>query len=166
MGDEILQLLDELCELETARQGRALAGPEHARWLELQKRLTRELCDFSTGAEEKRKSLRVPCPLEVRVVSADNAFVGTAIDVSAGGIGVSAGLLPALGESVRLMWASDGKELRFELDIPGHVVWLRKLNHELGAGFGVAFAPETPTQEQRIGELLLYLLRRERQKRS
>jgi hypothetical protein len=160
-----LQLLDELCELESTRQARILSKFEHARWLELQKLLTRELCDFSTGSgEERRSTLRVPCPLDVKVQSADAAFVGTAIDVSAGGIGVRAQLLPAAGEHVRLLWAEEPKGQHFELDLPGHVVWLRKIPHALGAGFGVAFDPRDRAQEQALSQLLLFLLRRERKR--
>jgi hypothetical protein len=162
---ELVPLLDELCALETTRQSRLLSRVEHARWQELQKLLTRELCDFSTGAgEERRSTLRVPCPLTVKVQSADAAFEGTAIDVSAGGIGVRAQLLPTIGEKVVLAHASGPPDVHFALDLPGHVVWLRKVAHPLGAGFGVAFDPGEPSQEQRLSQLLLFLLRRERQR--
>jgi hypothetical protein len=160
---QLLPLLDELCELESTRLQRILSKFERARWLELQKLLTRELCDFSTGGgEERRTTLRVPCPLDVKVQSADAAFVGTAIDVSAGGIGVRAQLLPAVGERVSLLWAEEPRGSHFPLDLPGHVVWLRKINHALGPGFGIAFDPRTDEQEHRLTQVLLFLLRRER----
>jgi hypothetical protein len=162
---EALPLLDELCALETLRQTRILSKAERARWLDLQKQLTRELCNFSTGSgEERRATLRVPCPLEVKVESSHATFLGTAIDVSSGGIGVHAGLLPAAGEQVTLLWAEEPKGKHFQLDLPGHVVWLRKINHALGAGFGVAFDPTNAEQDQRLAQLLLFLLRKERQR--
>ncbi len=160
----VVPLLDELCALESARQARPLSKAERARWLELQKLLTRELCDFSTGGgEERRATLRVPCPLTVKVQSAHAAFDCTAIDVSAGGLGVSAQLLPSIGEHVTLAHAVSPEGDRFELGLPGHVVWLRKIQHPLGAGFGIAFDLEAG-QERKLSELLLYLLRREKQK--
>ncbi len=163
----VLEQLDELCDLEATRLARILSKFERLRWLELQKTLTRALCDFSTSAgEERRTTLRVACPLDVKVQSDDATFIGRAIDVSAGGIGVHAGLLPALGERVTLLYADDPPGSHFPLDIPGHVVWLRKLQHELGPGFGVVFQPETELQERRLGELLLFLLRRERAARK
>jgi hypothetical protein len=168
VSDETLRQLDELCDLESLRLTRLLSKFEHARWIELQRLLTRTLCDFSTGGGmERRVTLRVPCPLEVKVQGDHTAFLGTAIDVSAGGIGVSSGLLPAQGEAVHLVWAEEPKSrTRFELDLPGHVVWLRKQKHELGPGFGIAFDPSDAVHEQRMAQLLLYLLRRERDRRT
>src|SRR5689334_17973785 len=133
MSSATLPLLDELCALETTRQTRILSKSERGRWLELQKQLTRELCDFTTGSgEERRVTLRVPCPLQVKVQSPHAGFEGTAIDVSAGGIGVRANLLPTIGEQVTLVWAEEPKGEHFQLELPGHVVWLRKINHALG----------------------------------
>jgi hypothetical protein len=163
----VLQQLDELCDLEAIRQTRILSKFERARWSELQKTLTRALCDASTAAAiERRNTLRLNCPLEVRVESAGAIFVGTAIDVSAGGIGVRASLLPAAGERVTLLSAEDPPGAHFELAIPGRVVWLRKLQHELGAGFGIAFDPQGEPDERKLAELLLYLLRKERKSRT
>jgi hypothetical protein len=164
--DDVTALLDELCELESARQTRLLSKPEHERWQALQKTLTRALCDFSTGAEERRATLRVPCPLAVKVATPYATFDATAIDVSAGGIGVKSALLPGVGERVVLVSAHDPEGREFVLGIAGHVVWLRKLQHELGAGFGIAFEPENDTQRQHLAELLLFLLRRERARRT
>jgi len=66
-----LPLLDELCALETLRQTRVLSKAERGRWLELQRLLIPDLCHFSTGGgEERRVTLRVPCPLDVKVQSA------------------------------------------------------------------------------------------------
>lgn len=163
---DVPRLLDELCELESARLTRPLSPPEHARWLELQKTLTRALCDFSTGAEERRATLRVPCPLAVKVATPHATFDATAIDISDGGIGVKSALLPGLGERVVLVSAHDPDGGAFVLGIAGHVVWLRKLQHELGAGFGIAFEPENETQRQHLAALLLFLLRRERARRA
>jgi hypothetical protein len=164
---DVLLLLDELCALEQTRQARLLSKPELHRWRDLQKQLTRALCDFTTASGmERRDTLRVPCPLEVRVQSSGSVFSGTAIDVSAGGIGVRASLLPAMGERVVLLSADEPPGAHFQLEVPGHVVWLRKLQHPLGAGFGVAFDPETPEHEARLAQLLLAMLRREREHRS
>src|SRR5262249_30266382 len=110
---------------------------------------------------ERRGTLRVACPFEVKVASAGSVFPGTAIDVSAGGIGVRASLLPSLGERVMLHEATEAGQ-RFDLRIPAHVVWLRKQKHELGPGFGLAFDPENEAQERRLSQLLLFLLRRQR----
>jgi hypothetical protein len=165
MSERILSLLDELCALETLRVTRIHSKAERARWLELQRLLTRELCDFSTGGgEERRATLRVPCPLNVRVEGEHAAFEGTAIDVSAGGIGIRAQLLPSVGEQVKLAWAQEPDGQRFQLELPGHVVWLRKVNHALGAGFGVAFDLADEASQARLSQLLLYLLRHERKR--
>jgi hypothetical protein len=163
---DTVQLLDELCDLETARQARLLSKPEQERWAELQRELTTAMCDFSvqggSGAEERRATLRIPCPLEVTVASGGSTFKGTAIDLSAGGIGITAGILPALGEPVVLVSADEPPGTHFVLGLSGHVVWLRKLTHPSGAGFGIAFEPENETQRRHLAELLLFLLRRVR----
>lgn len=172
--DDTLALLDELCALEAIRQQRILSRPELARWQALQRQLTRALCDFATGDEalERRNTLRVQCPLSLRIASSDTVFEGIAIDLSAGGVGVRSDLLPSIGEAVTLLSAEEpetgtaASKNRFDLNIPGHVVWLRKLQHELGPGFGIAFDPQGPAEERRLAQLLLYLLRRERKSRE
>lgn len=164
MADDLLARFDELCTLESERLTRVLSKPEHERWCALQKLLMPALCDFTTSAQERRETLRLPCPLGVVIVSGDTTFEGTAIDVSAGGVGVRANLLPALGERLTLVCAEEPAGTRFVLGLEGHVVWLRKLTHPLGAGFGIAFGGETESQRRHLAQLLLFLLRKQRPK--
>lgn len=163
---DLKYLLDELCYLETVRVERALDEQQTRRWLELQRLLQRAMCDFATAGDERRTRVRVPCPLRVRLASDELEFDGTAIDIGEGGIGVQADLLPALGERLVLLYGEGLNQQsqlgRFELHLPGHVVWMRKAHSDLGPGFGVAFDPQTREQESRLAQLLLTLLRQRR----
>jgi hypothetical protein len=162
-GEEgVVELLDELLMLEMLRGQRDLEPPEALRWIELQRLLSRELCEVPQIPTEKRQYLRVATPLTVRVVSAGTTFDATAIDLGAGGMGLRADVVPSVRELVMLDDARTQAGERFELGVPAKVVWTRKVSHELGSGFGVSFQPETRTHDRRVSALLMMLLRVER----
>jgi hypothetical protein len=166
--ETVVELLDELLMMEMLRGQRNLEPEEALRWIELQRTLTRELCETPLQVDERRQYLRVATPLLVWVVSPGASFEATALDLGAGGMGLSAGVLPFPGENVVLEWArspSLGSD-QFRLDLPARVMWMRKATHELGPGFGVAFQPAHREHDRSISELLLTLLRHERQSRA
>lgn len=159
--ETVVELLDELCMLEELRAQRPLEPIEARRWVELQRYLAEKLCE-GRKYDERRDYLRVTTPLAVHVVSPGTAFDATSVDLGAGGMGLRADVLPFVGEEVTLEWAQSPSGEKFALDLPAKVVWMRKANHELGAGFGVSFAPQHRGQEHAVAILLLWLLRRER----
>ena len=163
--ESVVELLDELCMLEELRMQRTLEPEEARRWVELQRSLSRAMCEEGIP-DERRAYLRVTTPLTVRVVSAGMTFDATAIDLGAGGMGLKSDVLPTVHEKLQLAYARTPSGEQFELGLPAAVVWVRKSQHELGAGFGVAFAPENRTQDGFVAELLLSLLRREQAKRG
>jgi PilZ domain len=166
--ESVVELLDELLMMEMLRGQRELEPEEARRWVELQRILTRELCDTPVAVDERRQYLRVATPLLVWVVSPGASFQATALDLGAGGMGLSAGVLPFPGENVVLEWARSpvSPSDQFRLDLPARVMWMRKATHELGPGFGVAFQPAHRDHDRAISELLLMLLRHERNARS
>jgi hypothetical protein len=164
--EPIVELLDELVMMEMLRSQRSLEGDEARRWVELQRLLTRELCETPVAVDERRTYLRVITPLLVRVVSPGANFQATAMDLGAGGMGLRADVLPFPGETLTLEWARTPSGEQFALDLPARVMWMRKATHELGAGFGIAFQPESHQQDHRVSALLLTLLRQERATRS
>ncbi len=166
--ETIVELLDELLMMEMLRGQRPLEAPEARRWVELQRRLTRELCESPIAVDERRQYLRVATPLVVRVLSPGANFEGTVLDLGAGGMGLRADVLPFPGEIITLEWARmpAPSEVQFPLELPARVMWMRKATHELGPGFGIAFQPETREHNHRISSLLLTLLRQERKTRS
>jgi hypothetical protein len=164
--ESVVELLDELVMLEMLRSQRNLEGDEALRWVELQRMLTRELCEVPVAVDERRQYLRVVTPLVVRVVSPGAIFRATAIDLGAGGMGLKADVLPFPGETLTLEWARTPAGEQFDLDLPARVMWMRKATHELGAGFGIAFQPQSHQQDHRVSALLLTLLRQERASRS
>jgi hypothetical protein len=166
--ESIVELLDELVMMEMLRVQRALEPEEARRWVELQRILTRELCDVPRPVDERRQYLRVAQPLLVRVVSPGASFQATVLDLGAGGMGLRADLLPFPGEQVVLEWACSplSPDQQFRLDLPARVMWMRKATHELGPGFGISFQPSSREHDHRISELLLKLLRQERRART
>jgi c-di-GMP-binding flagellar brake protein YcgR len=159
--EPIVDLIDELLMLEEQRLQRPLEAIEARRWIELQRFLTMKLCE-ERRYDERRDFFRMNQPFTVHVVSAGTVFDATAIDLGAGGMGLSAGVLPSVGEDVTIEWAESASGERFQLDLPARVVWMRKAPHEMGPGFGVSFAPQHRSQEHAIAQLVLWLLRRER----
>jgi len=166
--ESVVELLDELLMMEMLRGQRDLEPEEARRWVELQRILTRELCESPITVDERRQYLRVATPMLVWVVSPGASFQATVLDLGAGGMGLSAGVLPFPGEEVILEWARSTSvpSDQFSLDLPARVMWMRKATHELGPGFGVAFQPRLREHDHRISELLLTLLRYERNARS
>jgi len=166
--ESVVELLDELLMMEMLRGQRDLEPEEAVRWIELQRQLTRELCETPLSVDERRQYLRVATPLAVWVVSPGASFEATALDLGAGGMGLRADVLPFPGEQVLLEWARSPAPSsdQFRLDLPARVMWMRKATHELGPGFGVAFQPERREHDHRLSELLLTLLRHERKSRS
>jgi hypothetical protein len=164
--ESIVDLLDELLMMEMLRGQRELEPVEERRWAELQRTLTRELCETPNAVDERRQYLRVATPLSVRVLSPGANFQATVLDLGAGGMGLKAEVLPFPGEEVRLDWALSPSGDKYQLDLVAKVMWMRKAIHELGPGFGIAFVPSTRDQVRRISELLLTLLRHERKSRA
>jgi hypothetical protein len=163
--ESIVDLLDELLMMEMLRGQRPLEPEEALRWVELQRMLTRELCE-PVAVDERRQYLRVPTPLTVRVLSPGANFEATVLDLGAGGMGLKAELLPFPGEHVHLDSALSPSGQLHPLDLPARVAWMRKATHELGPGFGISFEPSTREHNHRISELLLTLLRHERKSRG
>jgi hypothetical protein len=95
-------------------------------------------------------------------MSAGAAFDATVLDLGAGGMGLRASILPFVGELLTLEDARSASGERYELGVPAKVMWMRKLTHELGPGFGVSFQPENRTHDRRVSALLLRLLQNER----
>jgi hypothetical protein len=165
--ESVVELLDELLMMEMLRSQRQFEPEEARRWVELQRILTRELCDVPRHVDERRQYLRVAQPLVVRVVSPGASFEATVLDLGAGGMGLRADVLPFPGEHIVLDWARSpsAPNEEFRLDLPARVMWMRKATHELGPGFGIAFQPSSHEHDYRVSELLLRLLRQERSAR-
>jgi hypothetical protein len=162
----VVDLFDELLMMEMLRSQRHLEPEEARRWVELQRHLTRELCEVPHNIDERRQYLRVATPLNVRVLTPGANFPAVVLDLGAGGMGLRADVLPFPGEQVTLAWAEMPSAEHYELDLPARVIWMRKATHELGPGFGIAFEPQTHEQDHRIAALLLILLRQEREMRG
>jgi hypothetical protein len=160
--ESVVELLDELLMMEMLRGQRNLEPEEALRWVELQRGLAREMCEVPVAVDEMRQYLRVATSLVVRVVTPGANFQATVLDLGAGGMGLKADVLPFPGERLTLEWARSPSGEQWELMLPAKVVWMRKATHELGAGFGIAFQPETRDQDHRVSALLLTLLREER----
>jgi c-di-GMP-binding flagellar brake protein YcgR len=169
LPESVVELFDELLMMEMLRGQRNLEPDEARRWVELQRMLTRELCDSQAGQpkiDERRQYLRVATPLAVRVVSPGANFEATVLDLGAGGMGLRADVLPFPGEHLTLEWARTPMGEQFDLDLPARVMWMRKATHELGPGFGISFRTESRLHDQRVSTLLLTLLRQERAART
>jgi hypothetical protein len=164
--ETVVELLDELLMMEMLRVQRPLEPAEARRWVELQRHLTRELCEAPLAVDERRDYLRVSTELTVRVLSPGANFDATVLDLGAGGMGLRAGVLPFVGETVHLESATSPAGTTTVLDLPARVQWMRKATHELGPGFGIAFRPESREHNHRISEMLLTLLREERASRK
>ena len=147
--ESVVELLDELLMMEMLRGQRNLEPEEARRWVELQRQLTRELCETpprNSSIDERRQYLRVATPLVVRVVSPGANFEATVLDLGAGGMGLRA---DRAAVSRRASSRSSGRARRSPasssaLDLPARVMWMRKATHELGPGFGIAFQPREP----------------------
>jgi hypothetical protein len=152
------KLVDELEDLD----GQRTAGGGYAPEVAAQRmRVERELMKAMTarvGDDERRKFMRVPCQVDVRLRHGTSAVSGVVQDLGVGGVFVHTPLGLGVGESVDVEIARRPGQLDHGLKVHGTVAW--NVDASPGRrGLGIAFTIGDEGHERRLRRFTLELLR-------
>jgi Tfp pilus assembly protein PilZ len=154
---EFAQLVEELGELEQDR-GYAIDVVAQARRVAIEQRLMFLLC-AEVAADERRGSIRVPTNLSVQVKTERGASAGKLTNVGVGGAFIEVGVPAQVGDEVVVLVERGRDSFEHTFQLRGRVAWLSAADGRRVAGFGVAFARTSDTEDRRLRRLVLDLLR-------
>lgn len=152
------KLVDELEDLDGQRTEGGGYAPEIAA---KRMRLERQIMAAMTarvGDDERRKYMRVPCQVDVRLRHGSSAVSGVVQDLGIGGVFVHTPLGLGVGESVDVEIARRPGLLEHGLKVHGTVAWSADASPGR-RGLGIAFALGDEGHERRLRRFTLELLR-------
>lgn len=91
------------------------------------------------SADEKRRFIRNPVPLQIQVIADEDAFSAHIIDISAGGARVVCSLVPRIGATIQLEISDFGP-------VDGEVV--RRFPYSFAVAFDIADDEQSRLQER------------------
>lgn len=158
---EFKHLVDELEDIETRRSGSGGYGSaeDAARRVQIERRLM-ELMVTELPKDERRKFVRLPCDLWVKLRAGDQEKPGMVVDVGAGGVFIETGLQRHTGDPIEVEIERRPGTMEHGLKVRGKVAWAAETRKTGRAGLGVAFASSDEAGERRLRRFVIELLRK------
>jgi hypothetical protein len=155
---EFAELVAEFEYIEARRSsaGDFLSDTDALRFDEIQQRL-QLLLSSRVKPFERRRNLRVPSDLWVRVHHGDDSKPGVIDDIGVGGVFVATLLSPAIGETVEIQIEPRPEVLDHTIMVRGRVAWSGEFDR---GGFGVVLDASQDEAVRRLRQLVMVLLRR------
>jgi uncharacterized protein (TIGR02266 family) len=152
---DLAELVDRLDDMEGKRTPAGWEADSAVERSAVERRIM-ELVATNPPEEERRKMLRIPCELEVKLKSKTQSVRAQARDIGIGGVFVQTSKPFPVGTPVHVevRQGSDEHGLR----VRGEVSWIAA--GASGAGVGVAFSkPDSDGHERRLRRFVIELLR-------
>jgi uncharacterized protein (TIGR02266 family) len=129
-----------------------LSPEQQERWCELRGRIEEAMSGPDARHGDRRRTLRVPASLEVECADDARTALGSAQEISEGGIFLATERPFAVGTPLNLRLIGDRGET---VEIEGAVVWIRRPGSGGGPpGVGIEFSTHSDAQRDAIAYLV------------